>query len=139
MMLDLFSLHSVFCNATESDSQQNPGGQVQSYLSTFGFGLIFSLLLSLFLSGKETKDCVGCKPLLIQKMIFRIHQSIHDSGGWVGCGGVGGSGGGERVLNWAFSAKLSKQNTQINMSAYCTGGKPAHRCCCLVLKHNPEC
>lgn len=53
---------------------------------------------------------------------------------------VGGWGGGGGVLNWAFSAKLSTQNKQIIMSAFCTGGKPAHRCCCcLVLKHHPEC
>lgn len=85
--------------------------------------------LSLFFSlWKGNQRLCWIKPLLIQKIIVGMHQSIHDSdGGWGG------------MLNWAFSAKLSKQNTQMNMSAYCTGGKPAHRCCCLVLKHHLEC
>lgn len=79
MTLDLFSLRSVFWNATESDSQQNPGIQVQSYLSTSGFGAIFfPFPPSLSFAGTETKDCAGHKPLLIRKMIFSVHQSIHD-------------------------------------------------------------
>lgn len=49
---------------------------------------LFFSSLSLVFSGAEPKDCVGCKPLLIQKMIFGMYQSIHDSGGW-GAGGRG--------------------------------------------------
>lgn len=117
MTLDLFPLRSVFRNATESDAQQNPGVQVQSHLSTFGFGSsFFSLSLSLLCSPGWNPKIV----LDVSHCSYRKWSSACINPSMIQVGGVWVGG------DWTwlfFPAKLSKQNKQISMSAYCSEGK----------------
>lgn len=68
MTPDLFPLCSTLCNTTESDSQHYPGVQVQSHLSTFGFGSIFFSLSLSFLRSP------GGKPKIVLDVSHRSYR-----------------------------------------------------------------
>lgn len=131
MTPDLFPLCSTLCNTTESDSQHCPGVQVQSHLSTFGFGSVFSLSLSLsFLRSP------GWNPKIVLDVRHRSYRKCSSgciSPSVIQVGGV--RVGGDRTGFFCKAFKAKQTNEHVRALHW---RETAHTCCCWVVKEQPE-